>query len=477
MRAIEDRFEEQWNRLQAGQRLADCQAMLPDDEAELLALAASLGDAPTPARDRGAVAGQRARLLSLAARQLAPVPHGRRQASPAPAGAEPARRPFWQAVVPQTPLARGLALALLLAVALVGASLAWRAARNDGATPAPVAVAPIEKLEPSAQPATVAPTLAAATRAASPRLAVAAPASGASAASPSAPAPSSAPALSAAVEPTRAAYLSAVLRPMTAEDAVLRDSRGLVQVQRDEGPWELADSGQVVGAGWRVRTGALSGVRLAFHDGSSARLGPESELSLEALGLLPDTGARRVELRQWRGESDHLVTPAPDGRYVVHTPAGSGAALGTHFQVHVSAEAGTRFAVAEGAVEVTHLEVSVVVVAGQATLVEPESPPDQPIFRVYGEGRVEAIGAVWRIGGQDFQTHAGTLILGDPHLGDWVAVEGRLAPDGTRLADRVELLERAPAPEFSLVGPLETMAAELWVIAGQSISITAQTDV
>src|SRR5574337_1140637 len=67
----------------------------------------------------------------------------------------------------------------------------------------------------------------------------------------------------------------------------------------------------------------------------------------------------------------------------------------------------------------------------------PDQPPQQPVFHISGEGEVTAIGTTWRIGGQTFLTNSSTVIVGDPQIGDWVSVEGRILPDGTRFADRI----------------------------------------
>jgi hypothetical protein len=81
------------------------------------------------------------------------------------------------------------------------------------------------------------------------------------------------------------------------QTAVLNDAHGLVEAQSADGNWTAARSGERFQAGQRVRTGSLSSVTLTFYDGSQARLGPNSEVSVDALDARR-SGARVVRLTQ-----------------------------------------------------------------------------------------------------------------------------------------------------------------------------------
>jgi len=238
-------------------------------------------------------------------------------------------------------------------------------------------------------------------------------------------------------------------------------------------------------AGQRVRTGGLSGARLAFYDGSQASLGPHTELSVDELDArLPD-GPRVVVLTQWVGETEHDVVPADDAdadaridaRYEVRTPSAVGEAQGTSFHVLVTPELLTHFSVDEGSVAATGLNVTVVIVAGQSTTIRPGRVPDEPVFRITGEGRVTQTGITWIIAGQSFATHEGTVIVGNPQVGDWVLVEGHLLSDGTRVADLIVLLRRSPADRFTITGRVEAIEDTEWTVAGQAIVVSDETDV
>lgn len=266
---------------------------------------------------------------------------------------------------------------------------------------------------------------------------------------------------------------------MTPQRAELRVVRGVVAMQDGSGPWVEAAIGQLLETGQRVRTGALSGAEIAFYDGSVAVLGPDTEVSLDAMDVDAD-GGRIVELTQWIGETSHEVVPATgeSGRYAVNTPNGQAEAKGTIFHVVVTPGLALHLGVDRGAVAVTHLQVTVVVVAGQLTTVYPGQPPAEPLFRVRGEGEVDEIGpTAWRIAGYTFATHDYTVIVGNPQVGDWVSVEGHRLLDGTRVADRIALVHRSEENRFTVTGKVGAKGDTEWTVAGLPIAVDGDTQI
>ena len=231
--------------------------------------------------------------------------------------------------------------------------------------------------------------------------------------------------------------------------ATLNTAHGLVETQSAAGRWSVARAGDRVRAGQRVRTGSLSSVTLAFYDGSQARLGPNTEVSVDNLDA-QTSGPRVVQLTQWLGDTEHHVAPSSDpaSAYAVATPSGVGTAKGTVFHVLVTAALLARFDVDEGEVDVTSLDVTVVVIAGQSSTIVSGEPPQEPVFRISGEGQASEIGSTWRIAGRTFLTNSRTVVGGDPQPGDWVAFEGRILSDGTRFADRIVIVRRAALYPF-----------------------------
>lgn len=268
--------------------------------------------------------------------------------------------------------------------------------------------------------------------------------------------------------------------PSNSDEAVLTSAIGLAEVQGADGQWHTARAAQVLQAGQRIRTGNLSSIILTFHDGSRAELGPNTEISLDVLDARTSDGPRVIQLTQSIGESTHVVAAAPgEGSiYEVRTPSGNGSAMGTLFRVLVTTTLLTRFEVEEGSVAVTSLSVTLVVVAGQSTTIEPGKAPGWPTMLANGEGEVRAIGTTWRIAARTFLTNLNTQIIGDPAIGDWVRFEGRILADGTRFADRIILLRRAPENTFHFRGLVESIGDAEWTVSGRSVSVPggAQVD-
>jgi len=275
-------------------------------------------------------------------------------------------------------------------------------------------------------------------------------------------------------------YVPVVNSSLSAPDprsAVLTETRGVVEVF-SEGRWEPAQVGKVFHAGQRLRTGQLSSATLLFYDRSQTRLGPASDVTLDALDARID-GPRVVQITQAVGETDHEVVASSyrASRYEVRTPAGSGASKGTSFHVSVSASLVTRISVDEGMVAATHQNATVIVAAGQETTIHAGSAPAQPVFRVWGEGIVTQIGQTWRIGGLEFATDEDTVVSGNPQVGDFVRVDGHLRADGTRVADSIVLLRRAVTNRFRFSGIVESMGEAQWTISGRTVVVSATTSI
>jgi len=421
MNQLDNLLEERLTRLEAGESLELCLVGLPDDEAALLkkaALLRAIADAE-PAADK--VTAQRNELLRLAQQNKKMTSQVRNT---------PSSRPRW--LLPTVAFSSLVALTLVcMLVVSAGSGLIWLWQQSQSAsvaqntTDTPIAGATQAVLGPVATPEVIA------------------------------------------------------VEASDPQSAALNSSRGLIEIQTNEGAWVTAKNGEVVRAGQRLRAGALSSAALAFYDGSRARLGPNSEVSVDTLDAQTSGGPRIVLLTQWVGDSNHQVAASTDpaSRYEVHTPSGIGTAKGTAFHVFVSSTLLTRFDVDEGAVSVTSLSVTVIVVAGQSTVIISGQPPSEPTFRIKGEGEVFKIGNSWRVAGNTFLTNLTTVVVGDPQVGDWVSFEARTLADGSRLADRISLLHRAPENRFAFSGIAENMSSEEWTISGRSVRISEDTEI
>jgi hypothetical protein len=419
---IQGRLEQ----FEMGKPLEECLAGLSADEVELLKLAARLRELSYPEQDGLRSSAQRADVLRLATQEKDKAIQEEAPRAP--------RRSLPRLLVPATVFSGVGAFVLICAIiAATAAGVAWWSSRNsrvdEVALEPPLPTAMSEAMDDPGQHEVFLP-------------------------------------------------LMSQQIPLTPETVRLEDIRGVVEIQADDGTWSVVAATRVFAVEQHIRTGALSGARLVFYDGSQVSLGPDTEFSVDELDARTD-GPRIVVLNQWIGETVHNVVPADaaGSRYEVQTPSAVGAARGTVFQVLVTSDLVAHFSVDEGAVAVSGADVTVVVDAGQLTTVAADKAPDEPVFRITGEGQVTQIGFTWIIAGQPFETHDGTIIVGNPQIGDWVFVRGRLLADSTRVADWITLLRRSPANRFTLVGEVEAITTDAWLVAGQTITVTDEADV
>lgn len=286
----------------------------------------------------------------------------------------------------------------------------------------------------------------------------------------------------ATTDPEYTLYLPSISDPLITnpQTAVIDVIEGLVEVQNSNGTWTAVSQVGTATAGQRIRTRSLSKASVTFFDGSQAILAANTEISIDTLDAQrPENGFRTVVLTQWLGESDHQVQFRNDGgsRYEVKTPAGSGVARGTQFHVLVTPDLLARYIVTEGKVDVTSQNITVPVTAGQLTNIIAGHTPEEPVFRISGEGQVSQIGAEWVIAGQTFQTHDLTIIIGNPQVGDLVHVEGHLSADSQKVADQIVLLDQDIREEFTLVGSVDSIGEMVWTIAGQTIIVNEATEI
>jgi hypothetical protein len=449
MKKEEDVIQERLARLEAGESLEVCLSELAEDQAQVLLVAAELrGLAFSQAET--IVSAQRTALLKMAARELQGNPQKRGEAADLLSP--------WSKFQQQLGLIFAqrravVALVAILMVALFAGLWATQSGREDGDSVAVEstgrpgqATSPIERSGPDEV-----------------------------ASLPAAP-----PEEAASSEAVNTVFVPVLTSPLnqTPQQAVLQDIRGLVEVQGEDGSWSAVSQVALLRAGQRVRSGSLSSARLLFYDGSQARIGAKSELSIDELDALrPEQGFRTVVLSQQLGQTEHRVRFRNDAgsRYQVKTPTGSGIARGTSFRVQVGQDAQASYLVTEGRVEVSSASQTVLVVAGQMTSFAENEPPAQPEFLVDGEGIVTQVGETWIIDGQRFAVDGNTLISGDPQVGDLVHVEGTLQSGDLPRANLIELLQESPIDAFSLTGQVDEIGATSWRIAGQEIAITPDT--
>lgn len=451
MNVSEDVIQERIELLEGGEPLEVCLAGLTDEEADAVSAAASLRQVTFTFPTGAAIAAQHATIIA-AARQLLP---------PRPAASlifMEKLRAAWGALF----IRRERALGLVGLVALVFVFAGIWLLRSSDAPP----TASLPQDEKPVVETTSSDTI---------NLPIIEP-------KPDATEPATIAAAGGASLSPYQLFVPLISLPLLAgpEQAALHDIHGYIEIMAADGQWTPVTANTNVPAGTRIRTGLYSNASLAFFDGSQTRLGPSAEISLDQVkAFRPETGFRTIVMTQWAGESNHQVQFRNDGgsRYEVKTPTGSGLARGTQFAVNVMADGRARYTVSEGKVDVTNDNRTVVVIAGQTTSFTADEPPVDPKFIVTGTGVVTQIGETWIIAGQSFTVNVETVILGAPQIGDWVYVEGHLVTEGDPVAETIQRLQEDEENEFTLTGPVDSIGDESWIVAGQAISLTADTAV
>lgn len=459
MNELTDLLQQRIEQLEAGQPLELCLAGLPPQEADALQLVAALQKLSPEEVEETSIAAQRAGVLASAKQHLRP--------STTPPPAIPFSTQWRQWVdwlLMRRELVGGLAAILLILIVGMATITLWR---NRGAGEESIALVPTS--QPDSETVAATPTPMPSTTAV---------------ANTNPPTETRVPADAGQLQASN--IITTFLPILTvhvdnpAQTAILSAITGLVEVQQADGSWTAVGQNSALTAGQQIRTGRLSQATLTFHDGSKTQLQASSHLSIEELNAQrSDTGLRTIILRQHAGSSSHWVDFRNDGGsvYRVHTPSGEGIARGTQFTVSVTPSLFSQFSVSEGQVDVTGLNQTVAVVAGQSTAVLAGSPPEQPAFYITGEGEVSQIGPVWTVGGQSFQTHSQTTFEGNPQVGDLVFVAGRLLADGSRLADHITLLTPPLGNRFNLTGQVTSIDANSWLVSGQTILVDDETDI
>ncbi len=149
-------------------------------------------------------------------------------------------------------------------------------------------------------------------------------------------------------------------QPSTDTRAVVTVSEGLVQYLKPGRDWAVAQVGQELDFGDRVRTGEFSRAAIRLPGGSLLRLNELTTIQLE-----PGRGeAEKPKLNVRKGALYYFGRDQTDTLNIA-TPVANGAIRGTEVLVEVDDEAG-RFVVLEGALEVSNQFTAVSLGGGEA---------------------------------------------------------------------------------------------------------------
>ncbi|MFZ5918695.1 MAG: DUF3060 domain-containing protein [Chloroflexota bacterium] len=250
---------------------------------------------------------------------------------------------------------------------------------------------------------------------------------------------------------------------------------GQVEVLTDEG-WASLHRGDSVRSGQHIRTNSYSSATVRFFEDTETTIAADSEVTLTTVsGRLG--GGLRVTWTQSEGATSHEVVPLR-GRtafYQVETPGGTVQVQGTSFAVAVQPDGQTRVSVTEGQVTMIGSGETVTLQTGQATLAGPGLALAAAAYQFAGQGELTHIaGTLWTIGNLPVTVIGQTVIVGDPTVGDFVSVSGRIVSGNVWLAD-VITASLPGASSFSFTAAIENMGPNFWQIGAVTVAVTRQT--
>ena len=271
------------------------------------------------------------------------------------------------------------------------------------------------------------------------------------------------------------------LGPTGARAATVMDVSGIVRVA--SGPpannWKAVSDGDKVHAGQSIVTGSDSTLTLVFFEGSRMTLAPNSYITLTKLDGNWSKSLRLV-VTQTSGKTAHSVVPLRGAKsaYQVITPAGVASVHGTKFTVAVGADGVARFAVNTGKVVVNAPEAELALEAGQVASTKPGLLPETPDYQFDVSGQLTSIdGDIWSVNGVSFTVSTDTQITGDPVVGSFVEVEGRITQEGERLADSATVVENdTDKTQSTFTGILQTIKDDTWLVDGVAIHVDGKTE-
>ncbi len=263
-----------------------------------------------------------------------------------------------------------------------------------------------------------------------------------------------------------------------AQVVTLTDAVGAVEIASTDpaSEWQSLSEELEIRAGQRVRTGPDASVTLVFHEGSRTSLGPGTELALSEVGGGWGRGLQ-VAVSQAKGSTDHKVNTLRGDQSFFHvtTPSGMARVRGTLFEVSVRPDGMARYVVESGQLAVLAEGQEIRLLSGQASATSPGQPPSAPADQFSGSGRIRGLnGDTWIIAGVPVTISGQTDLVGDPQVGDFVRVTGRILTEGAWMADEIAATTEA-VETFRFSGSLNALDAQNWLVGGSLIVVDENT--
>jgi hypothetical protein len=148
---------------------------------------------------------------------------------------------------------------------------------------------------------------------------------------------------------------------------------------------------------------------------------------------------------------------------------------GTIFSAASESDGKAYFAVQTGQVLVENEKGEVTLHSGQATAVEVDQAPEDPVYTfTLTDTLVFTDGEIWWIGGVPFKITSDTLLLDEFQAGDVVIVTGRILGDGRWVIDSIQPTQTTPEKSM-FAGVVQEMGDESWQISGISVLVNLAT--
>ena len=144
--------------------------------------------------------------------------------------------------------------------------------------------------------------------------------------------------------------------------------------------WEQAVDGIVLEPGSRIKTGANSYASLAFSEGTTTSIEPDTDLIIDQLGNGDSTQANSILLKQRSGKTWNQVAKRSedDSSFQIQTTSASIVVYGTLFTTEIDESGTTLVQTAEGLVNVSAEGQAVLVSEGHQTTVSSGAAPAIP---------------------------------------------------------------------------------------------------
>jgi hypothetical protein len=145
--------------------------------------------------------------------------------------------------------------------------------------------------------------------------------------------------------------------------------------------WVETADGIILEAGSRIKTDSDSHATLTFFDGSTIKLEPNTDMTIQKVEQT-NKGAPVIVLNQWLGKtwSRVIEMTIPGSQYEIHTPSAAALVRGTMFTTEVIESGLTKVKTTEGIVSVVAQDYAVDVTAGLETSIQAGVTPSEPLI-------------------------------------------------------------------------------------------------